>query len=187
SYRDLLRTQHTDYQHSLDHAIGEVQKRFWDEAVKARREYERLIHEELRIVRQRVGQLPALPAGTTPSPTHEPAFDYARFAERFRGPEDYVRKNIQFYRDRFQDHAPVLDIGCGRGEFLELMRDSGVEARGVDLSEESVAICRSKGLTADRADLFDYLRDLPDRALGGIFCAQVVEHLPPSSLPDMIR
>jgi 2-polyprenyl-3-methyl-5-hydroxy-6-metoxy-1,4-benzoquinol methylase len=190
NFRDLIRTQHTDYLHSLEHAIGDVQKRFWDEAAKARREYERLIHEELRIVRQRVGRADSLPA---PAETARPStcptaqFDYARFAERFRGPEEYVRKNIQFYLERFHERAPVLDIGCGRGEFLEMMRDAGIEARGIDLSEESVALCRGKGLSAERADLFDYLRDLPDRSLGGIFCAQVIEHLPPSQLPEMIR
>src|SRR5206468_3882948 len=117
NFRDLLRTQHTDYLHSLDHATAELQKKFWDEAAKARREYERLIHEELRIVRQRVGQghaLPVEPRSALPNPT-EPPFDYARFAQRFRGSEDFVRKNIKFYRERFHGHGPVLDIGCGRG------------------------------------------------------------------------
>jgi O-antigen chain-terminating methyltransferase len=65
--------------------------------------------------------------------------------------------------------------------------DAGIAARGVDLSEESVARCRQKGLEAEQADLFAYLRDQPDRSLGGIFCAQVIEHLPPASLPDLIR
>src|SRR5205807_3446929 len=77
--------------------------------------------------------------------------------------------------------------GCGRGEFLETMRDAGVAARGIDLSEESVAICQSKGLAAETADLFEYLANLPESSLDGIFCSQVVEHLPPERLPEMIR
>ena len=68
-----------------------------------------------------------------------------------------------------------------------MMRDAGVEARGIELSEESVALCRRKGLAVEKADLFAYLSDLPDRSLGGIFCSQVVEHLPPFRLPEMIR
>jgi len=187
NFRDIARSQHADYLVALDRSILETQKRFWEEVAKVRREYERVIHEELRIVRQRVGHLPPAPVAAAPLPLEAPRFDYGRFTERFRGTEEYVRKNIQFYLPRFKDCGPVLDIGCGRGEFLEMMRDAGVAARGIDLSEESVARCRQKGLAAEQADLFAYLRDQPDRSLGGIFCAQVIEHLPPASLPDLIR
>jgi len=188
NFREIARSQHADFQLSLEHSASELQKKFWDEAAKARREYERVIHEELRIVRQRAGQSASAPANPGSPEAHPaPPFDYARFAERFRGPEEYVRKNIQFYLPRFEDRAPVLDIGCGRGEFLEMMRDAGIEARGIDLSEESVAVCRSKKLSVEKADLFAYLAELPDRSLGGIFCSQVIEHLEPFSLPEMIR
>jgi O-antigen chain-terminating methyltransferase len=188
TFRDLSRAQHADYLAALERSTTELQKRFWDEAAKARREYERLIHEELRIVRQRAGNAPRQEVSVATAPAAEEfPFDYGRFAERFRGPEEYVRKNIQFYLPRFEGRGPVLDIGCGRGEFLEMMRDAGVEARGIELSEESVALCRRKGLAVEQADLFSYLNDLPDRSLGGIFCSQVVEHLPPFRLPEMIR
>jgi hypothetical protein len=193
NFRDIARSQHADYLGALDRSVIETQKRFWEEVAKVRREYERIIHEELRIVRQRAGQLapPAPPiaasAVSSAPPPQELQFDYGRFAERFRGTEDYVKKNIQFYLPRFEGRDPVLDIGCGRGEFLEMMRDAGIAARGIDLSEESVARCRQKGLQAEQADLFAWLRDQPDRSLGGIFCAQVIEHLPPFSLPEMIR
>ena len=87
-------------------------------------------------------------------------------------------------RDRCRN---VLDIGCGRGEFLEMMREAGVPARGIDLSEESVALCRDKGLEAESADLYMYLADLPEASLDGIFCSQVVEHLPADRLPAMVK
>ena len=87
----------------------------------------------------------------------------------------------------FKGRGNVLDIGCGRGEFLELMREAGVPARGIDSSLESIALCHEKGLPAEAADLFDYLRGLGEGELDGIFCAQVVEHLPPERLPEMIR
>jgi O-antigen chain-terminating methyltransferase len=67
------------------------------------------------------------------------------------------------------------------------MREAGVAATGIDLSEECVAVCRGKGLDAQVADLFAYLAALPESSLDGIFCAQVVEHLPPARLPEMIR
>jgi len=196
SFRDIARSQHADYLGALDRSND----KFWDELLKSRRELERLIHEELHLLRQRAGRQTAVAPGVETAPlrsrlgndtagesTREAPFDYARFAERFRGSEDYVRKNVQFYVPRFAGRAPVLDIGCGRGEFLEATRNANIEARGIDLSEDCVACCREKGLEVERADLFAYLSGLPDGSLGGIFCAQVIEHLPPASLPDMIR
>jgi O-antigen chain-terminating methyltransferase len=113
--------------------------------------------------------------------------DYARFAERFRGSEEYVSHGQNVYLPYFAGRRAVLDIGCGRGEFLEHMRTAGVPARGIDLSPESVAVCRAKGLDAEAADLFQYFASVPEATLDGIFCSQVVEHLEPARLPEMIR
>jgi 2-polyprenyl-3-methyl-5-hydroxy-6-metoxy-1,4-benzoquinol methylase len=160
---------------------------------RIRKDYDHLIHSELRLIRQRAAASPATaaappqPPAQAPAPPAPPEFDYARFAERFRGSEDYVRKGQQFYLPYFSGRREVLDIGCGRGEFLELMREAGVPARGIDLSRESVDLCRQKGCRRMHADLFVYLADLPEGSLDGIFSAQVVEHLPPERLPDMIR
>jgi len=60
-------------------------------------------------------------------------------------------------------------------------------AKGIDMSEESVATCRAKGLDAEVADLFVYLENLPEASLGGIFCSQVVEHIPVDRLPGMVK
>jgi 2-polyprenyl-3-methyl-5-hydroxy-6-metoxy-1,4-benzoquinol methylase len=190
NYRDSLHAQHTEFTAALERNALEIQRRIWDDLERIRLEYERLIHSELRTVRQRAG----LTAPTVP-PVHDPGnskplelgFDYARFAERFRGSEEYVKAGQQIYLPHFQSCRNVLDIGCGRGEFLELMRDRQVPARGIDLSEESVATCRHKGMEAGSADLFDYLAAQPEGAFDGIFCAQVVEHLPPERLPEMLR
>jgi O-antigen chain-terminating methyltransferase len=114
-------------------------------------------------------------------------FDYGRFAVRFRGAEDYVRRGVEFYKPFFEGRENVLDIGCGRGEFLELMRELGVQARGIDMSEESVAQCTRKGLQAEVADLFLYLASAPEQEFDGIISSQVVEHLDPKALPEMIR
>jgi O-antigen chain-terminating methyltransferase len=116
-----------------------------------------------------------------------PQFDYGRFAERFRGTEEYVKTGQAIYEPYFRGRANALDLGCGRGEFLEMMRAMGVPARGIDLSAESVALCRHKGLEAEIADLFEYLESLPEASLDGIFCSQVVEHIPPERLPEMIK
>ena len=190
NYRDALRGQHAAYLAALEQSGIDIQKRLWADLERIRLEYERLIFSELKTIRQRAASGVGLPAGPPAQAAGRPSdlpFDYGRFAERFRGSEEYVTSGQQFYLPYFAACRNVLDIGCGRGEFLEMMRAAGVPAKGVDLSEESVAICRHKGLDAERADLFAWLSDLPEASLDGIFCAQVVEHLPPGRLPEMIK
>jgi len=189
NFRELVKSQ-------LDRTNIEIQKRLWADLERIRADYEALIHTELRLIRQRAGT-PTRPGIAPLQPAPGPAslttvegampFDYARFAERFRGEEDYVKSGQRFYVPYFAGRKEVLDIGCGRGEFLDLMREAGVPARGIDLSAESVELCRRKGLQAEVADLFTYLDGLADASLDGIFSAQVVEHLPPNRLPEMIR
>ena len=189
NFRELVKSQ-------LDRSSIEIQKRLWADLERIRADYEALIHTELRLIRQRAGTptRPGMaPAQPAPGPSSPPAveaaltFDYGRFAERFRGDKEYVKGGQKFYVPYFAGRKEVLDIGCGRGEFLDLMREAGVPARGIDLSAESVDLCRQRGLQAEVADLFGYLEGLADGSLDGIFSAQVVEHLPPNRLPEMIR
>ncbi len=189
--RSDIHTQHADYLGALDRSTIEIQKKLWADLERVREDYERLIHSELRVVRQRAaappsGRTEAQPA-VEPAPPAAPGLDYLRFADRFRGSEEYVKRNQQFYVDRFRSCASVLDLGCGRGEFLDVLREAGIPGRGIDLGEEFIAICRQKGLDAEQADLFEYLDGLEDDSLDAVFCAQVVEHLPPERLPDLAR
>jgi 2-polyprenyl-3-methyl-5-hydroxy-6-metoxy-1,4-benzoquinol methylase len=192
NYRDAVRSQHAEFTTALERFSLDIQKRLWADLERIRLEYERLIYSELRTIRQRAqitGASQASTPATTPadSSTASLPFDYARFAERFRGSEEYVKAGQQFYLPYFAECRNVLDIGCGRGEFLEMMRAANVPAKGIDLRPESVATTRHKGLDAEIADLFVYLESLPEASLDGIFCSQVVEHLPPDRLPEMVR
>ncbi len=189
NFRDLVRSQHDDFTTALEKSGLEIQKRLWADLEQIRQEYERLIHNEVRVLRQRAAAraAEAEPPPPPPAPASTVPMDYLRFVDRFRGSEDYVRRNQQFYVEKFRGCEPVLDLGCGRGEFLELMKDAGFTARGIDSSEEFVAICRRKQLDAEQADLFEYLDSVPDASLGGIFCAQLVEHLPPDRVPELVR
>jgi 2-polyprenyl-3-methyl-5-hydroxy-6-metoxy-1,4-benzoquinol methylase len=175
---ETTRLQHSDFLAAL-----------WKGIRETRTELERLIHAELRLVRQRavLPQLAAPAAATSRPPAAAPPIDWLHFAARFRGSEEYVRERQRFYLPHFKGCRQVLDLGCGRGEFLELLKEEEIPVRGIDLSAECVALCRAKGLDAEVADLFSYLDALPDGALDGIFCAQVIEHLPPASLPEMLR
>ena len=194
NFRQTVAAQHTDFTAALDRSRIEIQERLWADLERIRTEFEQLIHRELRVVRQRAASLsPAAPpsaaVGTPAGAAADPEIDFLRFADRFRGSEEWVRRAAERHLGVFAGCTRVLDIGCGRGEFLELLRERGsTEAKGIDLSGECVAICRAKGLQAETADLFSYLaREVEPGSLDGIYCAQVVEHLPPARLPEMLR
>ena len=178
-YEHKLRQVHRDYEASL-----------WGHLDKMRAEYERLIHTELRALRQRIAASAPVSlrrASETQEEAGREPYDALRFALRFRGTEEYVKQQQRHYVPLFAGCDEVLDLGCGRGEFLEVMREAGIKAYGVDLNEECVALCADKGLRADKADLFAHLEGRLDSSLGGIFCAQVVEHLPPLRIPELVR
>jgi 2-polyprenyl-3-methyl-5-hydroxy-6-metoxy-1,4-benzoquinol methylase len=185
NFRDTIRQQHREYSDDIDRAVATVQQRMWADLEEIRRQYEKLIHNELKVLRQK------MIASSTPAATSSPAqthinIDWLRFAENFRGPEEEIRDRQRHYVLRFAGSAPVLDLGCGRGEFLEAARDAGLAATGIDQSDECVALCLAKGLHAEKADLFAYLDALADQSLGGVYCSQVVEHIDPHRLPDLI-
>ena len=111
-----------------------------------------------------------------------PEEGYAGFEDVFRGPEATIRRLQSVYLPLLAASAPVFDFGCGRGEMLELLRDAGVEAFGVDADASMVGRARAKGLDVQCADALAHLATLPEGSLGAVFSAQVVEHL---SGPDV--
>jgi 2-polyprenyl-3-methyl-5-hydroxy-6-metoxy-1,4-benzoquinol methylase len=188
SFRQTVNEQHAAFDGALAKSILDVQDRLWGDLRRMRADYDRLIHDELRMIRQRGALQPppaAAPSAAAPAPP--PAIDWLAFANRFRGSEEHVRRSQTFYLDRFAGIDGILDLGCGRGEFLEAASEAGIAARGIDASEEAVALCRAKGLNAEVADIFEYLAALPDETLGGVYCSQVIEHLPPARLPELVR
>jgi O-antigen chain-terminating methyltransferase len=110
------------------------------------------------------------------------AYKYVGFEDRFRGSREAIRSRLESYLPCFAGASDVLDVGCGRGEFLELLAAAGIGARGIDLNHEMVEGCRMRGLDVHEADAVGYLSSLDDGSLGGLFAAQVVEHLQPGYL-----
>lgn len=115
------------------------------------------------------------------SPTLD-AYKYVGFEDRFRGAREAITERLTSYLPLFEGKAEVLDVGCGRGEFLDLLKSRAIDARGIDLNHEMVEACRARGLDVSEADAVSYLSALDDASLGGIFSAQVVEHLAPAYL-----
>ena len=123
-----------------------------------------------------------------PRARHSPAIRRSRAGSirrsrgRFAVPRRTLPSGSPSYVRIFESARDVLDVGCGRGEFLDLLKTRGVTARGIDLNYEMVEMCRARGLDVSHGDVLSHLRTLPDESLGGLFAAQVVEHLSPDYL-----
>ena len=115
------------------------------------------------------------------------AYKYLGFEDLFRGSREAIRDRFESYVPLFEHRSPVLDVGCGRGEFLDLLAARQIEARGIDLNHEMAEACRARGLNVTEADAVGYLSTLEDGSLGGIFSAQVVEHLEPGYLLQLLE
>ena len=107
-----------------------------------------------------------------------PTFDYDAFENAFRGAIEDQRAALAGYLPLLRESpGPVLDLGCGRGELLALLREEGVSGRGVDLDDRAVAAARARGLEVVRDDVIAALRGANDESLGAVVALQVIEHL----------
>jgi SAM-dependent methyltransferase len=150
----------------------------------------RAVELEERLTRLERRERPAVAAAASapsPPPAAAAVPDYFAFESRMRGSTESIRERQRPYVDDFRDAAPVLDLGCGRGEFLVLLREAGIEARGVDLDADMVAFARGDGLDVEQADVVQHLEALEDGSLGGVFAAQLVEHIPAPTLVRLLE
>ena len=154
-----------------------------EETRKARGDYERL-ELELRALTS-----PATPSSASAVWEEIPDGYYWAFEQRMRGSSDSVEHRLRGYEDLVVplregmrgdgDLAPRwIDLGCGQGEFCDLLRDWGWDAEGVDGSPAAVEACRARGIDATLADVLAYLESRSDDPVGGISAIQLIEHLP---------
>ncbi|HEV8395204.1 MAG TPA: class I SAM-dependent methyltransferase [Vicinamibacterales bacterium] len=133
----------------------------------------------------RRGEPSGSPAGAQTS-SEALSAKYVGFEDQFRGAPEEIAARQREYVEIFAGASDVLDIGCGRGEFLALLKERGVRARGIDVNDSMVEVCVQKGLEASKADALAYLRAQPAGSLGGLLAAQVVEHLDPAYLTNLL-
>jgi len=114
---------------------------------------------------------------------------YADFEDQFRGPYEEIKDRLRVYLpifERAQVTTDILDVGCGRGEWLELLRETGMQARGVDHNRIFIERCRQRGLDVVQADAIAYLRELADASLNAATSFHLVEHLPFKTLLTLL-
>jgi SAM-dependent methyltransferase len=186
-----------EYQEALDsEGIHEVMRH--NDALFARADQK--LDRYRREARDLLGSLGAALATVRSAPPPEPSeavgavaraheeHGYLELERRYRGTEEEIRERIAAYLPYLKDlPGPVLDLGCGRGEALALLRDHGIAGRGVDSSERMVQLCRDRGLDAEVGDLFARLAGVAEGSLGGVISFHVIEHLPGPALDRLVR
>ncbi|HEV2914123.1 MAG TPA: methyltransferase domain-containing protein [Pyrinomonadaceae bacterium] len=168
------------------------------------REQREIIEDQKRM--KDAGPAPALapvqtaPADGPPLPqspqspskgTERPSMDklYASFEDCFRGTAEEVRQGLGFYLPLLEESGiktEVLDIGCGRGEWLELLREEGISGRGVEANSVMAERCRARGLEVIEADAIAHLRGLPSDSLQAISAFHLIEHLDFDALIELL-
>jgi ubiquinone/menaquinone biosynthesis C-methylase UbiE len=109
---------------------------------------------------------------------------YASFEDVFRGPREVIKKRLEIYLPILKEagidknESPLIDLGSGRGEWLELMREHCLRAKGIDNNSVMVEMCRAKGFEVVKGDAIEYLKVLPDESAGAITGFHFIEHVP---------
>ena len=118
---------------------------------------------------------------------------YLSFENRFRGSRAEIKKRVKFYLPFLasaqggKKGRPILDLGCGRGEWLELLKENKLGARGVDMNSAMIAQCKELHLDVIHRDALDYMRSLRASSHGGVSGFHIIEHLPFETLMDFFR
>jgi O-antigen chain-terminating methyltransferase len=118
---------------------------------------------------------------------------YRAFEDRHRGSREEIKSRLGAYLPFIEPlkalypGASAVDLGCGRGEWLELLKEAGIAAHGVDLDESMLAAARESGLSVSREEAIEHLRGLPDASRAVVSAFHVVEHMPLEGFVALVR
>ena len=118
---------------------------------------------------------------------------YHAFEDRFRGSRELIKSRLRIYLPfviplkTIYDDCRVIDLGCGRGEWLELMVEEGFEAQGVDLDESMLAISNTAGLSVEKSDIIEYLQKIQDNSVEIVSGFHIIEHISSDSLQILVK
>ena len=117
---------------------------------------------------------------------------YRAFEEKFRGPRGLIQQRLEVYLPFVQPvcaaypEALVFDLGCGRGEWLELLQKNSIAAMGVDLDTGMLAACQQINLKVQCQDALESLKQLQDGSASVVSAFHLVEHLPFDRVKDLV-
>ena len=167
------------------------------EAIAELRTQTAVLHRATQMLKRELGAAPPATRVRAPSPatvSHSPALPpqrvddvkYLGFEDRFRGSDEEIGARLRPYLPLFSGARDVVDLGCGRGEFLALLKKEGITARGVDSNREMASVACEWGLDVSEGDALAFVESLADESIGGLIATQVVEHLEPAYLVRLL-
>ena len=154
-----------------------------------------LLHRRLMELASTSGEGATSSAKNAPLPIDKHEFDalYVAFENQFRGSRELIKERVRVYLDDVRGagavtaDSPILDLGCGRGEWLELVNENGLAGEGVDSNAIMVSACQERGLRVTEGDALEYLRALPAESRGAITAFHLIEHLEFQVLVQLLR
>lgn len=170
--------------------VNEMRTYFENEVTKLRRGMDR-VRSTTDTTEPAIRPVPQVqnPTSSQASPIDESL--YVALEDHFRGDPQVIRERQMAYLPYVKEVAtagkPLLDLGCGRGEWLTVLRDAGIPARGIDSNRACIDDCKHLDLDVELADLVEHLNSLPEHSLGAITMFQVMEHLPFPVLLNVLR
>jgi SAM-dependent methyltransferase len=172
--------------HHTEQVVNEVRSHLEAELNVAKRDLDNL---------RRMAATQSPTTGAAPSKPQTPAVIddalYISLEDHFRGDKATVHQRqmeyLPFISHIVSDQFPLIDLGCGRGEWLQVLKENHIAARGIDTNTACIAECTENGLTASLGELLDTLSQLPDASCGSITMFQVLEHLPFDVVVNVLR
>ncbi len=180
----------------LEHALARLEERQANDAIFLKgqlSQHSSLLHRSLgKSSREESENVPAATTNAAAPNPHGLDSFYLSFENRFRGNRPEIKERVRFYLPLLHEAGvgtvdrPLLDLGCGRGEWLELLQENGFDAAGVDLNHAMVAQCAQRGLRVTQTDAIAHLRSLADESLGAVTGFHIIEHLPLETLMELL-
>lgn len=177
---------------ALENEVAELERRLQFERLTRQRAFSDF---DRRLAGREATPAPAAPPAAVPAGVQSLLESFYHLLEdRYRGSREEIKQRLQVYRndwraarDRTGAAGPTIDLGCGRGELVELMAEDGLQAVGIDLSETQLEAARRGGCAVFRADALDYLRGLESGGVLAVSAIHMVEHLPFPALAELMQ
>lgn len=172
---------------SFDRRLESLQRRL--DGLKGLEDRIDVLGSEARAVRETLESQPPSPELARAATDAAKSSAYVAFENKFRRSDEALASRFAKYALDFTQASarmPVLDLGCGRGEFLQALAKAGMTGRGVESNASAVSACRTAGLDVVQGDLIRFLEATETASVVGVFAAQVAEHLPPAILQSLL-
>ena len=175
----------------INHGVSRVEEALSTQAIERRiLEETEPVQKEIERIRLQTELLQQRIHGATVKGLDTVRLDglYAALEDRFRGTREEIKERFKIYLPHVEpvrDYG-VIDLGCGRGEWLELLKESGIYARGVEKNLVAIEQCRARGLEVVETDVLAHLQGLPDASGGAITGFHIIEHVSIETLVTLL-